>query len=377
MKPTLVVKLDAIRHNVAAWRARLGDRELWAVVKCDAYRMGMVPVAQACLEAGARRLCVVEIWEAALLREAGISAPLVHVAATPEEDIEVGLRLGVAVSVGEIDRAKLVSKLAKSLGIQAKVHVAIETGTGWWGIAPTDSAAFADAVRGLEGIEWEAAWTHIAGRDSMHEQMKRFRASVEQLRRSGLAVPIVHAASTGPSVWGLREGAARIGIGLYGAALGDERLQEELRGALEVRAPVYGIRRFSEPTPLGYGGTYVALPGQTIVTLRIGYGEGIPKSLAGRGSVLLSGVLCPIVGAIGMNFTMIAVPPNIELPSNGEAILIGDEPGVRLEEVASAAQFIPHNVLTMYGAALAPAYEDGVQLERARVRRRHDVATDL
>jgi alanine racemase len=376
LKPTLVVKLDAIRRNVSTWRTRLDDRPLWAIVKCDAYRMGMIPVARAALAAGAQRLCVVEIWEAALLRAAGISAPIVHVAATPEEDVEAALRLGVAVSVADINRATLVSRTAKSLGIRATVHVAIETGTGWWGIAHNEAATFAESARGLDAIEWEAAWTHIAGRDSMAAQMKRFRASVEQLRRSGIAVPIVHAASSGPTVWGLREGAARIGVGLYGAALGDERLQDKLQTALEVRAPVYGIRRFSEPTPLGYGGTYVALPGQTIVTLRLGYGEGIPKAMAARGSVLLADVLCPIVGAIGMNFTMIAVPPNIDLPKNGEAVVIGDVPGVRLEEVAAAAQTIPHNVLTLFGAALTPAYTDA-HLERSNALDRQDVATDL
>lgn len=377
MRPTLTVKLDAVRHNVAVWQERLGDRPLWAVVKCDAYRMGMIPIARACLEGGAQRLCVVEIWEAAMLRAAGITAPLVHVAATPEEDLEAALRLGVAISVGDVERARLVSRLATSLGIRANVHVAIETGTGWWGIAHADATAFAHAVHGLEGIEWEAAWTHIAGRDSMNEQMKRFRASVEQLRRSGMAVNIVHVASSGPTVWGLREGAARIGVGLYGAALGDQRLQAELRTALEVRAPVYGVRQFSEPTPLGYGGTYVALPGQTIVTLRIGYGEGISKALAGRGSVLLGGVLCPIVGAIGMNFTMIAVPPNMDLPRDGEAVVIGDMPGVRLEEVAAAAHTIPHNILTMFGSALTPLYTPDASFERAGAQARGDVVTDL
>ena len=174
----------------------------------------------------------------------------------------------------------------------------------------------------------------------------------------GISVPLLHIGSTGPSVWGLGEGAARIGVGLYGAALGDEQQLAKLRTAFEVRAPIYGIRRFSEPMPLGYGGTYVALPGQTIVTLRIGYGEGMPKTLAGRGSVLLADVLCPIVGAIGMNFTMVAVPPNVDVSADDHAIVVGDVAGIRLEEVAAAAQTIPHNVITMFGSGIAPAYTD-------------------
>jgi alanine racemase len=358
LRPTLHVRLDAIRHNVAAWRRQLGGRPMWAVVKCDAYRMGMSQVARACLEAGAERLCVVEMWEAAILREAGITAPIVHVAATPGEDIETGLKLDVAIAIGDAERAVALSRAARALGVRARAHVAIETGTGWWGVTPAQAGQFARSVSGLGDVEWEGAWTHIAGRDSMQPQLERFHAGVKELRAGGVAAPVLHIGSTGPSVWGLTEGAARIGIGLYGCAMGDAEQAAQLRTAFEVRAPVYGIRRFAEPMPLGYGGLYVAQPGQTIVTLRIGYGEGMPKPLAGRGSVMLAGVLCPIVGAIGMNFTMIAVPPGVEVSPDEEAVVVGDVAGVRLEEVAAAAQTIPHNVVTMFGSGIAAQYAD-------------------
>ena len=358
MRPTLHVNLHAIRHNVDAWRKYLRGRPLWAVVKCDAYRMGMVQVAQACLDAGADRLCVVEMWEAAQLRDAGIKAPIVQIAATPEADIETGVQLNVAVSVADVARAADASRVARELGKTAKVHVAIETGTGWWGVTPHDAPAFAREVSSLPHIDWEGAWTHIAGINSMEAQVRRLHTGIEQLRAHRVAVPVVHIGSTGPNAWGLAEGAARIGVGLYGASLGDERQREKLRTAFEVQAPVYAIHRYAEPMPLGYGGTYVALPGQTIVTLRIGYGEGIPKTLAGRGSVMLGGVLCPIVGAIGMNFTMVAVPPNVDVSPDDQAVVIGDIPGVRLEEVAAAAQTIPHNVITMFGSGITPAYSE-------------------
>lgn len=350
MRPSLYVNLEAIGHNVQVWSERVGSRPVWAVVKCDAYRMGMVEVARACLDAGAQRLCVVEISEARQLRDAGITAPIVHISATPSEDFEEALRLGVALSLGDVARAQELSVLAQKLRIPARAHIAIETGTGWWGVPYSEAAVFARRAAPLHNIEWEGAWAHIAGRDSMAAQSKRFQAAVASLRTNGLAVPSLHLTSTGPSVWGQSEGAARIGVGLYGSSMGDDDLLERLRTALEVRAPIYRIQSFTEPTPLGYGGTYVALPGQTIITLRIGYGEGIPKALAGRGSVMIAGTLCPIVGAIGMNFTMVAVPPNVDISSKEEAIVIGDIPGVRLDEVAAAAQTIPHNVVTMFGS---------------------------
>jgi len=361
LRPTLEVKLDAIGHNVATWRSRLGPRPLWAVVKCDGYRLGMVPVARACISAGAERLCVVEVPEAVELRAAGIRAPIVHVAATPHADLETAVLNDVAVSVADDVSAAEVSRIAGRRGRTAKAHVAVETGTGWWGVSPGDAASFARAVARLPNIEWEAVWTHIAGRDSMEAQVRKLHAGVDELRANGVAVPLLHIGSTGPAVWGLAEGVARIGVGLHGAALGDEEQGARLRTSIEVRAPIYAVRRYAEPMPLGYGGEYVALPGQTIVTLRIGYGEGMPKALAGRGRVVIRGIACPIVGAIGMNFTMVAVPPNADISSDDEAIVVGDLDGVRLEQVAAAAQTIPHNILTMFGSGLRAIYSGSPQ----------------
>ncbi|HXW51764.1 MAG TPA: alanine racemase [Candidatus Acidoferrales bacterium] len=357
MKPTLCVRLDAIRHNVRVWRSRLGDRPLWAIVKCDAYRMGMVPVAKAALEAGAQRLCVVEIAEGSELRAAGIAAPIVHVAATPVEDFPTALAAKLIISIGDAGAAKELSSIAKRMGVRAMAHVAVETGTGWWGVPSSRAAEFAREVASLENIVWEGTWTHIAGRDSIEAQEERFHHAVAALRQAGLAVPAVHAASTGPTLWGLDSGIARIGVGLYGSSLGTDLGAAALKTAAEVRAPVYSVRTFSEATPLGYGGAHVAQAGETIATLRIGYGEGLPKTLSGSGSALLDGVSGRIVGAIGMNFTMVSLPKGAKINARGDALLLGDAPGVRLDEVAKAGQTIPHHVLTQVGAGMTRIYE--------------------
>lgn len=356
MKPALRIDLSAIRHNVTAWRRLAQSRPVWAVVKCDAYRMGMTQIAAAALEAGAERLCVIDVAEAQRLRDAGVTAPVVQVCATPAADLAAAVAVDVTVTLQDITTAQQLSAIAAAAGKTARAHVAVDSGSGWSGLLNDDVPNFAQAVRGLPYIEWEGAWTHIAGRSSMQAQLERFQAALTALRAHGLAVPTIHIASTGPALWGMQEGAVRVGIGLYGSAMGDGDRQHDLQTALEVSAPVFMVRRFPEPMPLGYGSAYTAQPGETIVTLRIGYGEGLPKTLSGTGHALLNGTLCPIVGNIGMNFTMVAAPPSI-LPQPGDqALLIGNAPGIRLDEVADAAQMIPHNVVTMLGSGIQPAY---------------------
>ena len=70
----VVVDLDAIVRNATTLKARVGDAQLMAVVKGDAYGHGLVPTARAALRGGATWLGVAQLHEATALRDAGIDA---------------------------------------------------------------------------------------------------------------------------------------------------------------------------------------------------------------------------------------------------------------------------------------------------------------
>lgn len=347
-QPTLTVDLDRVRDNVRAWLRYLTQtgRELWPVVKSNAYGVGLIPVSRACIEAGAQRLCVIDMQEARALREAEIMAPIVHVWATPVEEFEDAAKLNVIVTVEDVQAAKEVSRIATALGRVVDAHVAIETGTGWSGIPYYRASAFAAAVKHLPGVRWEGAWTHIAGRDQMPIQLDQFQTALGAMRQLGLPLPMDHVAATAPTLWGAGGRAARVGVGLYGAAPGGPVPGLSLKTALTLRASVLYVKRFEQATALGYGGIAVAKPGESVATLRLGYADGLPRALAVGGQVRLKGERCPIVGSIGMNFTMVKVPYGINVQPGDEAIALGDEDGVRLDETAQRAGTIPHQLIT-------------------------------
>ncbi|HEY7982280.1 MAG TPA: alanine racemase [Candidatus Eremiobacteraceae bacterium] len=353
-QPWLRFDADAIEHNARVWRSVLAPRALWPVVKSDAYRLGAVAVARACVRAGAPCLVIADIDEAAPLRAAGIGVPLMHVMATADDALAYAVRAGVIPSVADSGAARQLAAIAQWKGGAVRAHVAVDTGTGWSGVPAWQAKTFAAEVRKYPGIDWAGAWTHIASEASMHDQAVAFAGAVDDLRSEGLPVRIVHLASTGPAVWGAGGDAARIGIGLFGAAFGDARLTAELRTAVEVRAAVTGIKRFSDQTPLGYGGLDSALAGDAIATLRIGYADGMPRIFPSDGVVLIRGVRCGIVGAVGMNFTMVRLAPEVRdaVAPGDDGIVLGDFDGVRLDAVAKSATVLPHQLITGFGTAL-------------------------
>ena len=125
------VNLAALRHNYEAIKEKLAKgARLCAVVKADAYGHGAVPAARIALSAGAAYLAVATIEEAAELRRAGITAPILMLGIVPEEAALDVVSLGVTQTVASVELARALSEAAVCLGRRAKVHLAIETGMG-------------------------------------------------------------------------------------------------------------------------------------------------------------------------------------------------------------------------------------------------------
>ena len=355
--PRLVLDLDAVCANVASWRTFEGGREVWAVVKADAYRLGALTVARVCLAAGATRLVASDVEQAYELRETGITAPILLLSATQASEMADVVRLELIPTIAEPEPARALAAVAERRASSVRAHIAVDTDTGWTGVPSTEAGALAAQLAPLRWISWEGAYTHLAGPESAQVQLSAFSRAVDAMRAQGLPLPVLHVASTAPTLWGVNVGPVRIGIGLYGSRLGAASSSIPLRTALHLTATVIAVKRFDEPTPLGYGGKYIAAPGDTIATLRIGYVDGLPCTFAdGGGGALIRGVRCPIVGAIGMQFTMVHVPPGVPIALGEEMTLLHNSEGAHLDDVARMARILPHQLVTALGAATRPSF---------------------
>ena len=74
---------------------------------------------------------------------------------------------------------------------------------------------------------------------------------------------------------------------------------------------------------IGYGSTYVTPEPMTIATIPVGYADGYPRSLSNRGTVLIQGTRCPVVGRICMDQFMVAVPDTITVKPGDKVVLVG------------------------------------------------------
>ena len=179
------IDLGAIRHNVARLRQLAAPAELWAVVKADGYGHGAVAVATAALAAGADGLCVALASEGAVLRDAGIDAPILVLSEQPSSLAAAIVRYDLTPTVATfagvealgaaaraagravdvradgraIDARAVAAAVAGATGSSLGVHLKVDTGMHRTGEAPA-MPALVDLIDRTDGVHLMVVHPH-------------------------------------------------------------------------------------------------------------------------------------------------------------------------------------------------------------------------
>ena len=365
------VDLNALAHNYRALTAMLspGCRFL-GVVKADAYGHGAVPVARRLEELGCGYLAVACLGEAAELRQAGISAPILILGRTPAEETERLLALDLTQTVADAESAGAFSAAARRAGGRLKVHLKADTGMtrlGWLCAGPLLEGAAEEmaAACALPGLEAEGIFTHFANADGDEAytmlQFTRFLDTLAELEETyGRKFEIRHCAASGAvlNYPCTHLDMVRPGVALYGHApdpscAGLDEL--DLRPAMTLKSRVAAVRDLPGDTPVSYGCTQrVGRNGGRVAVLPIGYADGLHRVLSGRGSVWLDGKRRPIIGRVCMDMCMVALEDGDQVKAGDEAEIFG--PHLPVEESAELAGTIQYELLCAVSARVPRVY---------------------
>ena len=169
------------------------------VVKADAYGHGAIPIARALEAAGADGLCVATMDEAVVLREAGITLPIVVLYPIPPGLAPVARRSSIAVTAGDATLLdELLADLAASSPDNRKgvppldLQLEVETGLGRGGLSGADLVAAAHAIEGAAAARLAGLWTHLqAPEDALRTagQLVRFERAASELRSARRGPP--------------------------------------------------------------------------------------------------------------------------------------------------------------------------------------------
>ena len=366
------IDLSSLEHNYRTLRALLpaGCRFL-GVVKADAYGHGAVPVARRLEELGADYLAVACLDEARRLRQAGLRAPILILGITPAVRAAELADLGVTQTVGDLDYARALSAALAGTGKRLTIHIKADTGMSRLGFlcdeahCPPAAEAIA-AAAALPGLAAEGIFTHFADADGSGDaytmlQFTRFLDLLAALEARGRSFPLRHCANSAAV---LRYPCTHLdmvrpGIALYGHypdPCCEGRDGPGLAPVMRLYTRVAAVRTLPGGASVSYGCTYTLEGERTLAVLPIGYADGLHRLLSNRGSVLLGGKRCPIVGRVCMDLCMADVTGLGVRPGDAAEVFGTALP---LEEQAGRAETISYELLCAVASRVPRIYPDG------------------
>lgn len=203
--------------------------------------------------------------------------------AAPQHIAEICARGGIP-NIAARDGVAAAAAFAATAGRAVTIRVGIIDAAGWSGIAAADAAAFGAMCAGL-GVRVEL-WTHITSAARAAAAVQTFERGVGAFRAARADVAGIDIASTAWAPARLPANRVRIGAGIFGARLGGNAVTT---CAIRVDAPAVAWFAPGAIGWAGYGDTAVP-PGRGVVVLRCGYGDGLPKKLAGDDDILSVGM---------------------------------------------------------------------------------------
>jgi alanine racemase len=332
-------------------------------VKADAYGHGLVPVSRKLESCGVDSLGVASIDEGIKLRQAGIQLPILILGIILKGDILPLFKYRLATTLGDLELARALNHKAMLYGRKVNVHIKVDTGMGRLGVLYPDGLRLVKEIQRLKFIHTEGIFTHFAFADLdkvfTEYQINLFNRLITQLKKSGINIPLVHAANS-MGIIDYRNShfnLVRPGLVIYGL-YPKEDLKIKLKPVLSLKTRIVYLKRVPGGYGISYGHAYITAQATKIATLPIGYGDGYPRNLSNLAPVLIRGRRFTVCGRVCMDQMLVDIGNAAGLKVGDEVVLIGTQGKRRItaEELAQLAATISYEIVCGLGSRIPRVY---------------------
>jgi len=360
------IDLSAFSNNLKEIRRLIPDHtKIMAVVKADAYGHGSVTIAKEAQSAGAEFLAVARLNEAMLLRNGGITLPILLFDDSAMHSAEIYIDQNIRPSVSSMEEAILFSKSATQYGKPIKIHIKIDTGMGRLGFLsdelshkePGTLARTIAEISNLPNIKIEGIYSHFATSDEKDKkyantQLAIFKKLIAQLNELLSYKPLYHMANSG-AIIDIPEShldMVRPGISIYGIYPSQDVCKDkiDLHPVMSIKSKIVHLKKVKPNFKISYGCTFTTKRDSIIATVPVGYADGFPRSLSSKGEMIVRGQRAPVIGRVCMDLTMIDVTDIEGVSLYDEVVVMGrqDSEEITADEIASKCNTISYEILT-------------------------------
>lgn len=323
------INIDLFEENLREIKKHVKSKRILAVVKADGYGHGSLMLAPTLIAYGITDFGVATLDEGLELRKNKINNPILVLGAVPFWGYENALKNDIQISIYNEEHLEMARQIYEKTGKKLKVQVKIDTGMNRIGINTSCAVDFINLVKRAEFVELTGVFTHFADvedEEIFNEQIVKFKNVINSIDRRGL---IIHCANSGAILTrdDLNFDMVRAGIILYGLTPFSkkefEHYAENLNQIIGLKARITNIHKIKKGEGVSYGYKFVADKDMTIITIPLGYADGVSRSLSNKISAGFKGHIIKQVGNITMDQMMLALPDGVEAEVGEVVTLLG------------------------------------------------------
>lgn len=373
------IDLNALQYNYNVVKSMINPKsKIMCVVKADAYGHGAKRLSKEFSKLGADWFAVSNLEEAMQIRKAGVNKPILILGYTPVNMVQVLSDNNISQAAISEDYAKKLSLRAEKINKKIKVHIKLDTGMNRIGILDQNDIQRKNAVKSIEnilnmsGLIVEGLFTHFAvadegidGEDYTRMQYENFKCVISDLKEKGIKIPLCHCCNSAAIIDypDMDMDMVRPGIILYGL-LPSNKLKSKLRlkPVMQLKSTVSLVKEIDAGVKISYGGNFISDKKMKIATVPIGYADGYPRYMSGKGEMIVKGKRAKIVGRICMDQLMLDVTDMDGVNQGDIVTVLGGEKESRISanDIADINNTINYEIICLVGKRVPRIYyKDG------------------
>jgi len=326
------IKFSNLKYNYLNIRKYVSNRPVMAVVKADAYGHGMIQTVSALEKLNLKKPAyygVALLEEGIELRKSKVTkSPIIVFSPLKIKEVDYALKFKLIPTVTSREEIKDVSKL--ELNKKLRVQINIDTGMGRVGIPIEMAFNLIKELSRNSNIIIDGIYTHFATSDEKNKkfaelQLKRFTKVIDRLKAVKINTGIVHAANSGaiidmPTTY---FDMVRVGISLYGYYPSTDTSESvKLKPVMSLLSEVASINEVTKGSSVSYGRKYKTKKDTQIISVSVGYADGINRGLTNKMFCIIKNNKYPQVGTVTMDRIMFDIGDD-KVKVGDKVILLG------------------------------------------------------
>lgn len=373
----LIIDLSAIQKNWQLFdRMTSSKTKVAAVVKADAYGLGVEPVVRALHRVGCNHFFVATVEEAVGVKsilktvfqsDASSSStfPEIYIlSAIQQRDFSLCSQENFIPVLYSVALIKQWAKFCSDHKLAAQSAIKLDSGMHRLGISDDEFLELLKDEKYLQACHPVLFMSHLACADEKDHLLNESQRQLFQICAEKIKALFPNIQCSLSNSAGIHLGESyhfdivRAGIGLYGGNPSSEA-QQKMSPVVELHLPILQQKKLQGPAYVGYGATAEIPAGQEkkLAIVAGGYADGLLRSLSNSGQGFISKYPVSIIGRVSMDsivFDVTAVPNDVLKEESFVSVL--NQRHQNVDDFADQASTISYEILTGLGVRYHRSY---------------------